>query len=55
MCVFFSYLVELVDVMFDKGSIEELTLGCADHNQLAHVRWTATQAVMTLEEGKDGG
>lgn len=41
--------------MFDKGSIEELTLGCADHNQLAHVRWTATQAVMTLEEGKDGG
>lgn len=40
-------------VLSDKGSVEDLMLGCADHNQLSHLRRTATQAVMTLkEEGK---
>lgn len=51
----FSYLVELVDMLFDKGSIEDLTLRCVDHNKLPHLRRTAVQAVMTLKEQEAEG
>lgn len=46
----YSHLVELVGVLFDKGSIEVLTASRADHNQLPNIRRTATQAVMTLRK-----
>lgn len=59
MCVYFPHLVQLVGVLFDEGSIEDLTFGRADHDQLPYFRRTATQAVMTLEEeeweGKERG
>lgn len=37
-------------VLSDKGSVDDLTLGRADHNQLPHLRRTGTQAVVTLKE-----
>ncbi len=50
----FPHLVELVGVLSDKGSVENLTLGRADHKQLPHLRRTCTQAVMTLKEDGEG-
>lgn len=49
-----TYLVALVDVLFDKGGVEDLTVGCADDDQLAHVWCAAAQAVVTLQETTDG-
>lgn len=54
MIFFFLHLVELLGVLFDKGSTEDLTLRHANHKQLPHLRRTLTQAFMTLQEGVKG-
>lgn len=48
MCVF-PHLVGLVGVLFDKGSVDNLTVRCAHHYQLPHLRRTRMQAVVTLK------
>lgn len=48
--LFLPHLVELVGVLSDKGSVEDLTIRHADHNQLRNIRKTSPQAVMTLKE-----
>lgn len=46
----FSYLVEFVDMWFDKGSVEDFAFVCADHNKISHFRRATAQAVMTLKK-----
>lgn len=44
------HLIELVAVLLDKRSVEDLTFRCADQYQLPYFWRAATQAVVTLEE-----
>lgn len=51
---FSPHLVVLVGVLFNEGSIEDLTVGRADHDQLPYFGRTTTEAVVTLKEEGEG-